>query len=248
MSLVSIITPVYNAKKWFKETFESVLNQSFKDFEWIIVDDCSTDNSFDYVSNLVKDYSNFKLIKAEKNGGTAKARNIGLRNAQGRYITFLDADDILDPTYLEEQVKFIKDNGPVVSAGYIRLTPNSRSEFLVPKDVTYKSVLKTCPLSCLTTMYDKDVVGERYFPEDLKKCEDHTFWLDILKDGHVAHGNPKVLATYRILENSKSRNKFKLIKYEFRVYHKTQKINWFKSWYYVFCWAINGKKKYKNVK
>lgn len=248
MNLVTIITPSFNCKKHFIDTFQSVINQSFKDYEWIIVDDCSTDGSYEFIKELVKDNSFIKLIKAEVNGGTAKARNIGLRNATGKYITFLDSDDLLDPNYLEEQVKFIKDNGPIISCGYRRKAETTTTDFYVPKENTYKSILKGCPLSCLTTMYDREVIGDVFFPENMKRVEDYTFWLDILKKGYVAKGNQKILATYVIGKNSKSRNKFKLIKYYFYVYHKTQHINWFKSWFYVFRWACYGLKKYKGVK
>lgn len=120
--------------------------------------------------------------------------------------------------------------------------------FFFPETVDYKRLLKNCPLSCLTTMYDREVIGDRFFPENMKKVEDYVFWLDILKDGYIAKGNPKVLATYRISQGSKSRNKFKLIKYQYYVYHKTQGINWFKSWLYVIRWAFYGLKKYENVR
>ena len=188
------------------------------------------------------------LLQTPKNGGTAVARNIGLKHAKGRYITFLDSDDLLDSNYLERQLEFIKDNGPLISAGYRRQAKHTCTDFFVPNEVDYKKALKGNPLSCLTTMYDREVIGERFFPENLMKCEDYVFWLNILKDGYIAKGNRNVLATYIIREGSKSRNKIKLIKYMYHVYHKTQGINWFKSWLYVIRWAFYGKKKYKNVR
>ena len=97
-------------------------------------------------------------------------------------------------------------------------------------------------------MYDKEIIGDVYFPENMKRVEDYTFWLDILKRGYVAKGNQKILATYMIGKNSKSRNKFKLIKYYYYVYHKTQHFNWLVSWFYVFRWALYGLKKYKGVR
>ena len=248
MSLVSFITPAYNCKNFINATFRSILSQTYQDWEWIIVDDCSTDGSFEFVKELTKGDKRIIVLQAPKYGGSAVARNIGLKHAKGRYITFLDSDDLLDPNYLECQLEFIKDNGPIVSAGYRRKTDNSCTNFLVPNINTYKSILKGNPLSCLSTMYDREVIGEKYFPEDLKKCEDYVFWLDILKEGYVAKGNPSVLATYILHKGSKSSQKFKLIKYMFYVYHKTQGINWFKSWFYVMRRAFYGKKKYKDVK
>ena len=161
----------------------------------------------------------------------------------------MDADDLLDKNYLDSQLKFIDEtNAAVVSAAYRRMAKNSITDFYVPEYVDYKLLLKGNPISCLSTMYNKEIVGERYFPEDLRKCEDYVFWLNIAKEGFEFRGNQNVLATYRILEGSKSRNKTKLIKYMFNVYHKTQKINWFKSWVCVFRWALYGLKKYNNVK
>lgn len=248
MNLVSIITPLYNCKDYFSDTFHSVINQSIKNFEWIIVDDCSTDGSYDCVKQLSSAFENIKILKTQKNGGTAIARNIGLKYATGRYITFLDSDDLLEPNYLEEQIKFIQENGPIITAGYKRAASKTTTNFIPRAEIDYKDLLKGNDCSCLTTMYDKSIIGERYFPEDMKRCEDYVFWLSILKDGYIVKGNPQVLATYNIHEGSKSSKKFKLIKYMFRVYHKTQGINWFKSWFYVIKWAFYGKKKYKNVK
>lgn len=248
MALVSIITPLYNSRNTIKETYDSVISQTFKDWEWIVVDDCSTDGSFDYIKEITKQEKRVVVLKTATNGGTAVARNIGLKHAKGRYITFLDSDDLLDPNYLECQIEFMKEHGPLISAGYRRKAKHTCTDFNVPEEVDYKKALKGNPLSCLTTMYDKEVIGERYFPENLQKCEDYVFWLNILKEGYTAKGNNKVLATYNILDNSKSRNKFKLIRYMYIVYHKTQGINWIKSWLYVIRWAFYGKKKYSNVK
>ena len=246
--IVNIITPSYNCKKYFRNTFDSVLSQTYNDWEWIIVDDCSTDGSFEYIKELSKEQPRIKVFKTSKNSGTAVARNIALSHSNGKYITFLDSDDLLDPNYLEEQIEFIKDNGPIISAGYRRKAENTCTDFYVPKENTYKTLLKGCPLSCLTTMYDREIIGEVYFPENMKRVEDYTFWLDILKKGYVAKGNQKVLATYRIGKNSKSRNKLKLIKYYYYVYRHTQHFNWFISWCYVIRWAFYGLKKYKGVR
>lgn len=248
MALVSIITPAYKYRNTIEETYKSVLAQTFFDWEWIVVDDCSPDDSFSHIKELTKDEPRVTILQSPKNGGTAVARNIGLKHASGRYITFLDADDLLDPNYLECQLEFIKEHGPLISAGYRRKAKHTCTDFMVPHTVDYKTLLKGNPLSCLTTMFDREKIGERYFPEHLKKCEDYVFWLDILKEGFVARGNQKILATYLIHSSSKSFNKFKLIKYMFIVYHKTQGINWFKSWFYVIRWAFYGKKKYKNVR
>ena len=173
MNRISIITPSYNCKQVFKATFDSVLSQTFKDWEWIIVDDCSTDGSYEYIKELAKDDKRIVVLQTPKNGGSAVARNIGLRHAKGRYITFLDSDDLLDPNYLECQLEFIKDNGPLISAGYRRQAEHTCTDFYVPEETDYKKALRGNPLSCLTTMYNKSVIGDLYFDETYNRhaCE-----------------------------------------------------------------------------
>ena len=247
-ALVSIITPAFNCASTIKGTFDSVLSQTYENWEWIIVDDCSSDGSFQFIQDLVKDDNRIRVLQLAENSGPASARNAGLRHANGRYITFLDSDDALDPNYLECQLEFIKDNGPLVSAGYRRKAEHTCTEFHVPDVADYKTILKGNPLSCLTTMYDRSVIGDVFFPESFDKAEDYSFWLDILKTGVIARGNPRVLATYNIVKGSRSSNKLCLVKRMYRVYRETQGIGRIKSWYYVFCWAIYGVKKYRNVR
>lgn len=248
MALVSIITPAYNCKNTIKYTYESIVLQTFSDWEWIIIDDCSIDDSFLLLKELSKKDSRIIVLQTELNSGSAAARNIGLRHAHSKYITFIDSDDIFDNNYLECQLAFIKENGPLISAGYRRKTEHTCTDFFVPDMVDYEKALKGNPLSCLTTMYDKEIIGEIYFDETYNRHEDYVLWLSILKRGIIAKGNPVVLATYVIHPNSKNSNKLKLVKSMYRVYHESQGFNWFKSWIYVFRYALYSKKKYKDVK
>ena len=245
---VTIITPAYMCKDSIAKTFNSVIAQTFESWEWIIVDACSDDGTYEYIKSLIDNDHRIVLLKTAKNGGSAAARNVGIKASQGRYITFLDSDDLLDNNYLESQLLFMEKHGPIITSGYRRQTDNSCVDFIPRKTINYKGELKGNDLSCLTTMYDKETIGDRLFPENIRKREDYVFWLDILKDGFVAYGNDTILATYVIHKGSKSSNKFKLIKYNFYVYHKTQKINWFKSWLLVIQWIFYGLKKYKGVK
>ena len=244
---VSIITPLYNAEGLFRDTYASVMAQTFGDFEWIIVDDCSTDGSYDLAIELSKKEARVRVLQMPVNGGSAKARNKGLEEAKGRYVTFLDADDLLDSTYLEKQLAFIQDHGPIVSAAYRRKTANTCTDFCPPAQTTYKSILKGNPLSCLSTMYDREAFPDARFPEDLDRHEDYVLWARMLKQGHVAYSNPEVLATYRLQENSKNSNKKKLIKPMVQAYHKGLGINLFTSWFYTVRYVFYSLKKYKNV-
>lgn len=245
--LVSIITPLYNAVGLFEDTYASVIAQTFADFEWIIVDDGSTDGSYDLALKLSKDESRVRVLRMSVNGGSAKARNKGLEEAKGKYVTFLDADDLLDPEYLEKQLAFIKDHGPIVSAAYRRKTANTCTDFYPPEKTTYKSILKGNPLSCLSTMYDRDVFPDARFPEDLNRHEDYILWARMLRLGHTAYGNPEVLATYRLQEHSKNSDKKKLIKPMVQAYHKGLGINILKSWFYTARYVFYSLRKYKNV-
>ena len=247
MKIVTIITPLYNAEKYISDTINSVLSQNYTNFEMIIVNDCSTDNS----EQIILSFSDprIKYFKFDKNQGVATARNYTLDSAKGRYITFLDADDLLEPNYLEEQVKFIKDHGPIISSGYRRLAAHSNTPFYVPDRVTYKSIFRGNALSCLTTMYDFEVFKDVRFTSGYSRHEDLIFWGDILSKGYIAYGNHKVLATYRIYNESRNgASKRKLIKPYLDILRKHYKFNYIKCWYLIFRMALYSKRKYRGVK
>lgn len=246
-SLVSIITPLYNAHDYFDETATSVLNQTYQNWEWVIVDDCSSDDSFEIAKKYALKDERIKLQKLDKNSGSAFARNKALDIAKGKYITFLDADDLLDKCYLAKQVTFIKENGPIVSAGYMRMSEN-KTPFYVPNTVDYKTILKGNPLSCLTTMYDREVFPDARFDCDMEKHEDYLFWIKILKSGYIAIGNPEILATYRLTNNSKNSSKIKLVKPLYDLYRKKLGFNFVKSFIMVIRYIAYSRKKYKGVK
>ena len=244
--LISIITPLYNTATYLEKTFASVLNQSYKNFEWIIVDDSSTDNSLEIAKNLSKD-KRIKILSLDKNSGAARARNTGLDNASGDYIIFLDSDDEIDETFLEEQIKFIEKGYSIITAGYRRKTPNSVTSFIPPHEITLKMILKGNPLSCLTTMYDYKLFHEERFKEDLERHEDFLFWINLLKKGYKAYGNQKVLATYNLHEGSKNNSKKKLVMPMYRLYRKELGFGVFKSLYFLLSMIRYSKKKYKDA-
>lgn len=245
--LITIVNPCYNAEKYIKETIESVLSQDYSYFELIIVNDCSTDKS----EEIIKSFNDprIKYYKFDKNQGVAAARNYALDKASGKYVTFLDSDDLLDSNYLSKQVKFIKEHGPIISSGYRRLAAHSNTPFYVPDKVTYKSIFKGNALSCLTTMYDFEVFKDIRFTTGYSRHEDLIFWGDILSKGYVAYGNHQVLATYRIYNESRNgASKRKLIKPYLAILRKHYKFNYIKCWYYIFRMALYSKRKYRNVK
>ncbi|MBD5359292.1 MAG: glycosyltransferase family 2 protein [Bacteroides sp.] len=247
---VSIITPAYNASRFISQTIDSVIKQSHPEWEILIVDDGSKDNTAEIIAEYSAKDPRVKLIKQE-NGGSAAARNNALRNASGKYVCFLDADDLWDPNFLESQIKFMTDNkAHLVYASYRRMNEENQEilkPFIVPDKVDYKGLLKTCSISCLTAMYDREALGDNFFNEQLKSMrDDFVFWLQILKKTPYAYGNKKILASYRVFASSTTGNKKKVIKPQFNVYYKVEKLGFFKSVYYLINWAINGFIKYNS--
>ena len=247
--LVSIITPMYNGAEFVRQTIESVLKQTYTNWEMIVVNDGSSDKGPDIVSAFSKADLRIKLIN-QVNKGSAAARNNALRNASGRFICFLDSDDILEPHFLEAQLKFIKEvNGSLVYASYNRIDRNGNTAlkpFIVPDKVNYYGLLKTCSISCLTAMYDREKINEQYFREELRSMrDDYVFWLTMLKSIDFAYGNKEILASYRIMTTSVTGNKRKIVKPHFNVYYKIEKLGIFKSLYYLANWAFISFFKYR---
>ncbi|MBR3893353.1 MAG: glycosyltransferase family 2 protein [Alistipes sp.] len=241
--LVSIITPCYNAEKFISETIESVIKQTYTEWEMIIVDDCSTDNS----ANIVKQYlckdSRIKYFCTEKpSGSPTLPRNIGIQNAKGRYIAFLDADDIFMPTKLQHQIEcFTKDNIGIVFSNYEKIsydgTRNNRV-ITAPKVVTYNKLLKSGYIGCCTMMYDQEKTGLLQFKKTGQ--EDYVFELSILKKGLIAVNTNTIEALYRIVPSSRSAQKIEMAKRQWKVLRDIEKLSFIKASYYFCHYAIKG--------
>ena len=248
-ALVSIITPSYNSAKFIAETIQSVQNQTHKNWEMIIVDDGSLDDTETIVTSILKKDSRIQFHKLSKNSGPAIARNTGIKIAKGNYLTFLDADDIWFKTFIENSIKTIKETQvPFVFSSYKRtneLLEFVYSDFIVPKKVTYKDILKTNSISCLTAFIDIETLGKKYMPL-IKKRQDMGLWLQYLKEIPFAHGIQETQAIYRIRENSLSRKKLDLIKYQWQFYREIEKLNIYESIYYMLHWMYRGFMKYRN--
>jgi teichuronic acid biosynthesis glycosyltransferase TuaG len=246
-SLISIITPSYNSSKFISQTIESVISQTYENWEMIIVDDMSPDNSNEIIEEFIKKDSRIKLIKLEKNGGPAVARNRAIKEAQGRYMAFLDADDLWMPEKLKKQIAFMNENDLAFtysSYGLIDEDNNDLGEFITKETITYTSMLKTCSVGCLTAIYDTEKLGKVFMTNILKR-QDYGTWLKILKDIKITKGIVEPLATYRILKNSVSSNKIKASMYQWKIYREVEKLSLFKSIYYFVQYAYYGIRKYK---
>ncbi len=220
MPTVSIITPVYNSAPFLEETIGSVLNQSFKDWEMILVDDCSTDNSRQIIQRMAALDHRLILLENENNLGQIKTRNRAIERARGRYIAMLDSDDVWHPQKLEQQLAHFEETGCVIQhAYYEQIDEDGHSlERIVtaPNKINYRRLLRSNYMGCLTVIYDTQKVGKTFMPE-VGKRDDWACWLSILKQGHEAHCIPQVLAYYRVRKNSLSSNKLKMLYYNWRI-------------------------------
>ena len=218
--LVSVIMPVFNAEAHVAEAISSVLNQSYERLELIIIDDASTDESFKII-NGIQD-SRLKCIRLEKNGGAGVARNEGIRSAKGRYIAFIDADDLWLKEKLEKQLEFMRESKASLSyTDYYLMNEDSKFTHHVSclPYVDRCSMLKNNYIGCLTAIYDTRELGKMFMPERRKR-QDWALWLEILNQVDRAYGLQIPLAAYRQTSNSLSRNKLRLMRENFIFYRE----------------------------
>lgn len=222
--LVSIITPSYNTGKFISETIECVLSQTYQNWEMIIVDDCSTDDT----DNVVKKFDDkrIKYFKNSENMGAAKSRNYALKMAKGRWIAFLDSDDLWTPDKLFKQIEFMENNNYSFSyTNYSEIDEKSQKNgtFVTgPKHITKTGMFNYCWPGCLTVMYDSNVIGTIQI-EDIRKNNDYAMWLKVIKKADC-YLLCEELAFYRKRGGSISNHGFlKLIKWHYRLYRIAEK-------------------------
>lgn len=198
MGLVSIIMPSYNTDKFIAETIESVLSQTYSNWELIIIDDCSTDNTDRVVEKYLTD-KRIRYLKNKHNSGAAVSRNRALREARGKWIAFLDSDDLWMPCKLEWQIKFMKKYDYHFSyTNYSEINEKGKENGIIvtgPKRITKTGMFNYCWPGCLTVMYDREYVGLIQI-KDIKKNNDYAMWLKVCKKADCYLLN-KCLAQYR---------------------------------------------------
>ena len=244
--LVSIITPCYNAQNFIAETIRSLLNQTYKNWEMIIVDDSSTDNSVVIIEQYLIQEPRIKLLHNKQNLGVSKSRNKGVAASNGSYIALLDSDDIWFPMKLEKQIQFMSNNNVLMSyTAYNTIDTNNNvlGYSHVKEKTTYNDLLRTSTIGTLTMIYDVKQLGKLYF-ENIGH-EDYLLKLNILKKIPYAQGINEILASYRIVDNSVSSNKFKAALWQWKIYRKMEKISLHKSIYYFIHYVYYGISKYK---
>ncbi len=249
--LASIITPCYNGAKYISQTIDSVLAQTYENWEMIIIDDGSKDNSEEIVRAYMEKDSRIKFLQ-QANAGSAAARNNGIRSAEGQYIALLDADDLWEPEFLESQIAFMKEKGASCVYSSYRCIDENSKEILSPvickEKITVKDMLVTNYIGCLSGLYDISKAGKIYLHEELKSMrDDYAYWLDVVKVDGFAYGNQSLLARYRVLASSTTGNKKKLIGKQWRFYREYLKLNPVKSAVNLVRWGLMGLKKYRGV-
>lgn len=240
---VSVITPVFNAEKFLNLTAQSVLSQSYIDWEWILVDDCSIDNSWILMQELEKMDKRIRVFQNDVNLRSGKTRNFAIAQATGRFIAFLDADDIWHLDKLAIQISFMLENQysfSHTSYGYLdEYGVKIKSTFHVSREVDYEHLLRRTEISCLTAVYDAEKIGKFYMSEHARK-QDYALWLAILKSGIKSYGIDKELAYYRQVHNSATSKKYKLIWKHVLFLKDTQGFSTLKALYYTGFWMVNG--------
>ncbi len=246
--MVSIIVPVYRAQAYIAETIAMVRKQTYHDWELILVDDASPDDSAKLIQEMIDEKSTetkrIRLIRKEKNEGAAKARNTGIALAQGRYIAFLDADDIWFPDKLEKELAFMKQkHAGFAFTAYEFGDENAKGTgktVTVPEQLTYRKALSRTVIFTTTVIFDTKVIPKELIRMPEVESEDTATWWKILRAGYTAYGLNEVLAIYRRPEKSLSSNKFIAMKRIWNLYRKEEKLTLPDS---VFCfclWAIRA--------
>ena len=231
---VSIITATYNSSSLIIDTYESILKQSIQSWEWLVTDDCSTDNTFEILEKLSKNDSRVVIFKNDKNSGAAVSRNNSLSYAQGKFVAFIDSDDLWLPNKLEKQVDFmekIQADFSFTAYELIDVSGNilgQRVDTHLTSYVDYEDMLKKkATLGCSTVMLRRGAFNDLSMPL-LRTGQDYATWLKLLKTTN-AYVNGEVLTQYRIVPNSISRNKVKKAKRQWQIYRKIEKLSILKS-------------------
>ncbi|MBA2176348.1 glycosyltransferase family 2 protein [Halobacillus locisalis] len=248
---VSIITPAYNAARYVRETIRSVQSQTHENWEMWIVDDCSKDETVRIIEEEIRKDPRIHLIALNENGGPAHARNTALQAANGRYIAFLDSDDVWKPNKLSRQLELMKEHQAAFSFTSYRIMSEDGIQsdvvFHVPQQVSYQDLLKNTSIGTLTVVIDQKAIGPLRMPLYRDCSEDFGFWLSILSQGITALGIDEELAVYRKCDQSLSSNKWKSARKTWNTYRKVGKITIPHSMWYFANYSFHAFKKHSRT-
>ncbi|MBI9036338.1 MAG: glycosyltransferase family 2 protein [Bacteroidales bacterium] len=233
--LVSIVTPLYNSANFLPETLDSVLNQTYKNWEMFIIDDCSKDNGLEIALEYAKKDSRINVVPLKKNSGAACSRNVGIAKAKGDFIAFVDSDDVWMPQKLEKQLNFmLKNNYYLTYTSYQRIDEEGNKGKIIrpPKKVWYKKMLFQNYIGLSTAMINVKEFGKKFFIPHIRR-EDYAYWLKILQnDLEYAYLYDDIVINYRVRKGSLSSNKIKLVRYQLFLYNQVIGLNYIKSLFY----------------
>ena len=225
--LVSIITPAFNSERFLGETVASVRAQTLPRWEMIVADDRSSDGTLALARRLAAEEPRLRVIEMPRNGGAGPARNAAIEASAGRYLAFLDADDLWDPTKLERQVAFMQRGGHAFSYHDYRVVSEGGGRLgrslTFPPAISYRDMLIEQP-GCLTVMLDRQAFPPIRFPP-FRRNQDGALWLSLLRGGLVAHGLPEELASYRAVETSLTHNKLRSARAVWAVYREQEHLS-----------------------
>lgn len=245
--LVSVITPAYRAAHVIGQTIESVVKQTQPDLELLVVDDCSPDATADVVEAYARQDPRIRLLRHARNGGPGAARTTALEAARGRYIAFLDGDDVWLPEKLERQLAFMETHAAAVSyTQYRRIDATGAlvsGVIEVPPTLDYAALLRNTAMTTSTVVVDRSKTGPFVMPAAF--YDDYACWLNLLKRGFTAHGLQQDLARYRVLAQSWSRNKFQSAREVWRVYRDIERLWWPHAAWVFGNYAWNAYRKYR---
>ncbi len=239
--LVSIIMPSYNSSEYIKDTINSVINQTYENWELIIVDDCSADCTDDVVNELSRKDERIKYYKLETNSGAAVARTKAMDLSNGKYMAFLDSDDLWVSEKLEKQLAFMEMNDYAFTCtSYQQIEEESGNKGKIIKSITktdYNRLLLDCPVGNSTVMYNVEKMGKFKVP-NIRKRNDDALWLQMLKKEKYIYGMPEILSYYKIRTGSLSNNKWKVVKYHWELYRDIEHLSVSKSIFHIAYWVL----------
>ncbi len=246
---VSVIMPAYNAERFIKETIQSVIAQTYTDWELLVIDDGSADSTCSIIEDFVNRDSRIRLLRNEKNMGVANTRNRGFDLCRGQYVALLDSDDIWFSDKLERQLALAQQTGADIIYCSYKMIDESGSEvcdeFIVSESTDFERCLYVSEISCSTALLSREIIDKYRFNADYYH-EDLVLWLHLLRDGYVARGVIEPLAAYRLLDSGRSSKKTRSALNRWRVYRKYLKLSIPKSVKSITKYALLGIRKYKN--
>lgn len=244
--LISIIVPVYNVEKYIRETMDCVRAQTYENWELLLVEDCGTDKTVEVIEQYLQEKADgrIRLIRQASNMGAAKSRNRGLAEAQGRYIAYLDADDLWVPEKLEKELRFMQEKGVAFAfTGYEFADADGVGTgkiVRVPETLNYKQALSNTTIFTTTVMFDTEKISKDLLEMPIIKSEDTALWYKVLRNGYTAYGLDENLVKYRRVGKSLSSNKLEALRRIWNLYRKAEGLSVMRSAYHFCFWAVNA--------